>query len=99
LKILLTGTAGFIGMHTALSLLRRGDTVVGIDNLNDYYDVQLKRARLACLAGDGNFRFIAMDIADRAAMAALFARERLTSHPSRRPGGSALLAGQPRGLR
>ncbi len=76
MKILLTGTAGFIGMHTALSLLRRGDTVVGIDNLNDYYDVQLKRARLACLAGDGNFRFIAMDIADRAAMAALFARER-----------------------
>ena len=76
MKILLTGTAGFIGMHTALSLLRRGDTVVGIDNLNDYYDVQLKRARLAGLAGDGNFRFIAMDIADRAAMAALFARER-----------------------
>jgi len=76
LKILLTGTAGFIGMHTALSLLRRGDTVVGIDNLNDYYDVQLKRARLARLAGEGDFRFIAMDIADRTAMAALFARER-----------------------
>ncbi len=76
MKILLTGAAGFIGMHTALSLLRRGDIVVGIDNLNDYYDVQLKRARLARLAGEGGFRFMAMDIADRPAMAALFARER-----------------------
>jgi UDP-glucuronate 4-epimerase len=75
LKILLTGAAGFIGMHTAQSLLRRGDTVVGIDNLNDYYDVRLKHARLACLAGQGDFRFIEMDIADRAAMAALFASE------------------------
>jgi UDP-glucuronate 4-epimerase len=75
LKILLTGAAGFIGMHTAQSLLRRGDTVVGIDNLNDYYDVRLKHARLACLAGQGDFRFIEMDIADRVAMAALFAGE------------------------
>jgi UDP-glucuronate 4-epimerase len=63
-------------MHTALSLLRRGDTVVGIDNLNDYYDVRLKHARLACLAGQGDFRFIERDIADRGAMAALFASER-----------------------
>ena len=62
-------------MHTAQSLLRRGDTVVGIDNLNDYYDVRLKHARLACLAGQGDFRFIEMDIADRAAMAALFVGE------------------------
>jgi len=75
LKILVTGAAGFIGMHTAQSLLRRGDSVVGIDNLNDYYDVGLKRARLACLAGQGDFRFVAMDIADREAMAALFATE------------------------
>ncbi len=75
MKILLTGAAGFIGMHTAQSLLRRGDTVVGIDNLNDYYDVRLKHARLACLAGQGDFRFIERDIADRAAMAALFASE------------------------
>ena len=75
MKILVTGAAGFIGMHTAQSLLRRGDSVVGIDNLNDYYDVGLKRARLACLAGQGDFRFVAMDIADRAAMAALFATE------------------------
>ncbi len=50
-------------MHTAQSLLRRGDTVVGIDNLNDYYDVRLKHARLACLAGQGDFRFIERDIA------------------------------------
>jgi UDP-glucuronate 4-epimerase len=75
LKILVTGAAGFIGMHTAQSLLRRGDTVVGIDNLNDYYDVRLKHDRLASLAGQGDFRFIEMDIADRAAMAALFASE------------------------
>ena len=75
MKILVTGAAGFIGMHTAQSLLRRGDSVVGIDNLNDYYDVRLKHARLACLAGQGDFRFVAMDIADRAAMAALFATE------------------------
>ena len=75
MKILLTGAAGFIGMHTAQSLLRRGDTVVSIDNLNDYYDVRLKHARVACLAGQGDFRFIERDIADRAAMAALFASE------------------------
>ena len=75
MKILVTGAAGFIGMHTAQSLLRRGDSVVGIDNLNDYYDVGLKRARLACLAGQSDFRFVAMDIADREAMAALFATE------------------------
>ena len=75
MKILVTGAAGFIGMHTVQSLLRRGDSVVGIDNLNDYYEVSLKHARLAVLAGQGDFRFIEMDIADRAAMAALFAAE------------------------
>jgi len=75
LKLLVTGAAGFIGMHTAQRLLRRGDTVVGIDNLNNYYEVTLKRARLACLAGQGDFRFIEMDIADRGAMATLFASE------------------------
>jgi len=75
LKILVTGVAGFIGMHVALGLLRRGDRVVGIDNLNDYYEVSLKRARLARLTGQGDFRFLAMDIADRAAMSALFAAE------------------------
>jgi len=75
LKILVTGAAGFIGMHTALALLGRGDQVVGIDNLNDYYDVGLKRARLARLSGHPGFRFIEMDLADRPAMAALFAAE------------------------
>jgi UDP-glucuronate 4-epimerase len=75
LKILVTGAAGFIGMHTVQSLLRRGDSVVGIDNLNDYYEVSLKHARLAVLAGQGDFRFIEMDIADRLAMATLFADE------------------------
>ena len=75
MKILVTGAAGFIGMHTAQSLLRRGDSVVGLDNLNDYYDVGLKRARLARLAGQGDYRFVETDVADRAAMAALFATE------------------------
>jgi len=75
LKILVTGTAGFIGMHTALCLLHRGDSVVGIDNLNDYYDVRLKRSRLEQLAGQGDFRFATLDITDRPAMAGLFARE------------------------
>ncbi|MHB1174909.1 MAG: NAD-dependent epimerase [Sulfuriferula sp.] len=76
MKILLTGAAGFIGMHTALQLLARGDIVVGVDNLNDYYDVNLKKARLAQLAPHDNFRFIQLDIADRAAMETLFATEK-----------------------
>ncbi|BBP05719.1 NAD-dependent epimerase [Sulfuriferula plumbiphila] len=76
MKILLTGAAGFIGMHTALRLLARGDVVVGVDNLNDYYDVKLKRARLAQLTAHGNFRFIQLDIADRATMETLFTTEK-----------------------
>ncbi len=76
MKILLTGVAGFIGMHTALALLKRGDQVVGIDSMNAYYDVTLKQARLAQLTGKPGFRFIKADIADRAAMAALFAAEK-----------------------
>lgn len=76
MKILVTGAAGFIGMSTSLVLLARGDTVVGIDNLNDYYDPQLKESRLARLTSQPNFRFIKMDIADRAAMEALFAQEK-----------------------
>ena len=76
MKVLVTGAAGFIGMHLSERLLARGDEVVGIDNLNDYYDVGLKRARLARLAPNPNFRHIAIDIADRPAMAELFARER-----------------------
>ena len=76
MKILVTGAAGFIGMHVARLLLQRGDEVVGIDNLNDYYDPRLKAARLECLAPFANFRFIRMDVADSAAIAELFAKER-----------------------
>ena len=76
MKILVTGAAGFIGMSTTLRLLARGDEVVGIDNLNDYYEVSLKEARLARLTGHTNFRFIKMDIADRPAMAQLFDSEK-----------------------
>ncbi len=75
MKVLVTGCAGFIGMHTAQKLLARGDTVVGVDNLNDYYDVGLKQARLALLAEHAGFRFILLDLADTAASAALFADE------------------------
>ncbi|MFP5398921.1 MAG: NAD-dependent epimerase [Gammaproteobacteria bacterium] len=76
MKYLLTGAAGFIGMHTAQRLLARGDEVVGLDNLNDYYDVTLKQARLDRLRAHANFRFVKLDVADRAGMDALFARER-----------------------
>jgi len=75
-KILITGSAGFIGMHVAQLLLARGETVVGLDNLNDYYDPQLKRDRLARLAPHAGFRFELMDVADRAGMQRLFAEER-----------------------
>ncbi len=76
MKILLTGAAGFIGMTTAQRLLARGDEVVGLDNLNDYYDVTLKQARLARLTPHPGFRFVQMDVADRPGMEALFAAER-----------------------
>ncbi len=76
MKILLTGAAGFIGMTTCLRLLARGDEVVGLDNLNDYYDVQLKMDRLARLQGHPSFRFVKMDVADRSGVQALFEQER-----------------------
>jgi UDP-glucuronate 4-epimerase len=76
MKILVTGAAGFIGLHVTRRLLERGDEVVGIDNLNDYYDPRLKRARLDCLKPFANFRFIKLDIADSEAMARLFAEEK-----------------------
>jgi UDP-glucuronate 4-epimerase len=75
-KILLTGAAGFIGFHTARKLLARGDEVVGLDNVNDYYDPNLKRGRLALLESEPKFRFVKMDLADRGGMKALFAREK-----------------------
>jgi UDP-glucuronate 4-epimerase len=76
MKILVTGAAGFIGSHVAQRLLGRGDEVVGLDNLNEYYDVTLKQARLARLTAQANFRFVKLDLADTAGMAALFATER-----------------------
>jgi UDP-glucuronate 4-epimerase len=78
MKILLTGAAGFIGMHVAQLLLARGDEVLGLDNLNDYYDPALKRARLAQLQPSPGFRFVEVDIADHEALDALFAAEKPT---------------------
>ena len=76
MKVMVTGSAGFIGSATAMRLLERGDTVVGIDNLNDYYDPDLKRARLARHADHPNYVHLAIDIADREAMEAAFAEHR-----------------------
>jgi UDP-glucuronate 4-epimerase len=70
MAILLTGAAGFIGFHTARALLARGERVIGVDSVNDYYDVRLKEARLARLAGP-DFSFVRADVADRDAMLAL----------------------------
>lgn len=72
MKVLVTGAAGFIGMHVALRLLARGDEVVGIDNLNDYYDVGLKRARLAELTQHAAFHFEPVDVADLPALEGVF---------------------------
>jgi len=74
--ILVTGAAGFIGFHVSFRLLREGHTVHGLDNLNDYYDVALKQARLARLEARDSFRFERLDIADAAAMPGLAARHR-----------------------
>ena len=75
---LVTGCAGFIGMHCAQALLARGEQVVGIDNLNAYYEVSLKEARLARLLQHPGFTFERTDVADRQAMRALFERVRPT---------------------
>lgn len=76
MRVLVTGTAGFIGMHVAERLLARGDQVVGFDNLNSYYDVRLKRARLARLEAHPNYIHVHGDLADREALEALFAAHR-----------------------
>lgn len=78
-EILVTGAAGFIGYHVARKLLERGEQVLGLDNLSDYYDVRFKEARLAQLAPSKRFRFLKLDIADRTAMRNLF-----SAHPIRR---------------
>lgn len=70
--ILVTGAAGFIGFHTALSLLQRGERVLGIDNLNDYYDISLKEARLEQLDNFDTFKFIKIDISNREGMESLW---------------------------
>lgn len=72
---LVTSAAGFIGMHTSLRLLARGDRVIGLDNLNDYYDVSLKLGRLAQLQPHANFSFHQLDVANREGVAALFGKE------------------------
>ncbi|HEY6454244.1 MAG TPA: NAD-dependent epimerase [Steroidobacteraceae bacterium] len=76
MKILVTGAAGFIGSFTALRFLGRGEEVVGLDNLNDYYDVTLKTARLERLQAQPGFRFVRLDLSDQMRMAELFAHEK-----------------------
>ncbi|ULU24011.1 NAD-dependent epimerase [Dyella terrae] len=76
MKVLVTGTAGFIGSHVAQRLLERGDEVVGLDNLSDYYDVTLKKARLARFADNPGYTHIQADLADRAAVEQAFAEHR-----------------------
>ena len=75
-KVLVTGSAGFIGFHTSLQLLRAGHEVVGIDNLNDYYEVQLKEDRLAILLKDPQFAMVRGDLADRRTMEQLFSEHK-----------------------
>ncbi|MGB2440575.1 MAG: NAD-dependent epimerase, partial [Candidatus Puniceispirillaceae bacterium] len=76
MRILVTGVAGFIGMHVAVRLLADGHEVIGIDNLNDYYDVRLKQARLAHIGSPNQFHFEKLDLCDRAGINRLFAERR-----------------------
>ncbi len=88
MKTLVTGAAGFIGYHVAERLLAEGRQVLGIDNLNPYYDPGLKRARLARLSRSPGFEFVAVDIADRSAMEALFVQSEVGNviHLAAQPG-------------
>ena len=99
MKVLITGAAGFIGSSLALRLLERGDEVIGVDNLNDYYDVSLKEARLARTLAHPGFVDVRADIEDGARMEEVFAAHR----PERvvepgGPGRGALLDREPHGL-
>ena len=76
MKILVTGAAGFIGFSVSRRLLGRGDEVVGLDNLNDYYDVSLKEARLKLIENEPGFRFVRMDLENREGIENLFAQEK-----------------------
>ena len=76
MKILVTGAAGFVGFHTAVKLLERGDEVVGLDNFNDYYDVTLKESRAAILDNYPNFKMLRLDLADRPGMESMFETEK-----------------------
>ena len=98
MKILVTGAAGFIGMHLSKRLLERGDEVVGIDNLNDYYDVQLKHDRLKQLDGFDKFTFIKMDMADREGMAKLFKEQQFNRVMNLAAQAGALFITKPVGL-
>src|SRR5512141_3197755 len=73
--ILVTGAAGFIGLHTAIRLLERGERVIGLDNINDYFDVRLKKARLAKLKPFKSFSFTKLDLVNRVGMKKLFAKQ------------------------
>ena len=88
MKVLVTGAAGFIGMHVSQLLLRRGDSVLGLDSLNSYYDPQLKRDRIARLTPQPGFRFAHMDLAERSEVEELFADERFDAvvHLAAQPG-------------
>ncbi len=79
MNVLVTGAAGFIGSHVCQRLLQRGDAVVGLDNLNDYYDVSLKQARLSRLLSQHRFQFVQGDVADRAGLESVFASVQPTS--------------------